>query len=78
MLIREQVTQAIKSLSEGELLRVAEFLDYLKYRERMNTISIIDSTHMAELYAEFGDEDRSIAEEGMDGYIEGLKKEKGD
>ena len=78
MLVREQVTQAIESLSEGELLRVAEFLDYLRYRERVNTISTIDSTRMAELYAEFGDKDRSMAEEGIDGYIEGLKKEKGD
>jgi len=78
MLVREQVTQAIENLNEDKLQRVAEFLDYLKYRERMNTISIIDSTHMAGLYAEFGDEDRSMAEEGMDGYIEGLKKEKGD
>jgi hypothetical protein len=75
MLVRERVAQAIESLSEGELLRVAEFLDYLRYRERVNTISTIDSTRMAELYAEFGDEDRSIAEEGMDSYIDGLKTE---
>jgi len=75
MLVRERVTQAIENLNEDELQRVAEFLDYLRYRERVNTISTIDSTRMAELYAEFGDEDRSIAEEGMDSYIDGLKTE---
>jgi hypothetical protein len=75
MLVREQVTQAIENLNEDELQRVAEFLDYLRYRERVNTISTIDSTRMAELYAEFGDEDRSIAEGGLHSYVEGLKLE---
>jgi outer membrane protein assembly factor BamD (BamD/ComL family) len=75
MLVRERVTQAIENLNEDELQRVAEFLDYLRYRERVNTISTIDSTLLAELYAEFGDKDRSMAEEGMDSYLEGLKTE---
>lgn len=78
MLVRERVTQAIENLNEDELQRVAEFLDYLRYRELVNTISTIDPTRMAELYAEFVDKDRSMAEEGMDGYIEGLKNLKGD
>lgn len=76
MSIEEQVTNELKTLSETELKEVAEYLAFLKFRARHKR-SPLNETHLAALYAEFADEDRHLAEEGIADYAEGLVEEDG-
>ena len=75
MLLKEKVAQELDSLSETELKQVAEYVAFLKFRARIKPMPTIDETQLAVLYAEFADEDRDLAEEGMSDYAEGLMKE---
>jgi len=75
MSIKEQVVQKLDSLSESELKQVADYVAFLKFQARVKPLSDLDEKRLAALYAEFGDEDRELAEEGMSDYIEGLLKE---
>ncbi len=75
MTIREQVTQELEGLNEAELEQVAEFLQYLRFRARIKATEIVDEPRLAALYAEFADEDREMAEEGMVDYAKGLVEE---
>ncbi len=74
MSTREQVLEEIKTLSEAEIKEVAEYLASLKYRSQKRS-RIVDESQLEALYAEFAEEDRSLAEEGMTDYVEGLMKE---
>ena len=74
MSVKEQVTRALDTLSDAELRHVAEYVDFLKFRAR-RTGSTLSDTELAALYAEFADEDRALAEEGMAEYSEALQAE---
>ena len=74
MSTKEQVLEEIESLSEAEIKEVAEYLAFLKYRSQ-NKSHVADESQLAALYAEFAEEDRNLAEEGMSDYAEGLMKE---
>lgn len=74
MSVKEQVVEELKTLSEAEIKEVAEYVAFLKFRSR-NTSPTLDEGQLAALYAEFADEDRKLAEEGMTEYVEGLTKE---
>lgn len=74
MSTKEQVLEEIETLSEAELKEVAEYLEFLKFRSH-NKSRVLDESQLAALYAEFAEEDRSLAEEGMTDYAEGLMKE---
>lgn len=74
MSIKEQVVEELKSLSETELKEVAEYLAFLKFRSR-RAAPALDEAQLAALYAEFADEDRNLAEEGIADYAEGLLEE---
>ncbi len=73
--IKEQVLKGLESLSETELAQVAEFLAFLKFRARLQTIPPLEEAQLATLYAEFAEEDRTLAEEGIAEYADGLFKE---
>ena len=64
-----------RSFKRPELGRVAEFLAFLKFRARLHATPKLDETQLAALYAEFAEEDRVLAEEGMSDYAGGLHKE---
>ena len=74
MTIKEQVLEEIKTLNEAEIKAVSEYLAFLKFRSRNKTHEA-DKSQLAALYAEFAEEDRSLAEEGIEDYAEGLLKE---
>ncbi|HEX7997506.1 MAG TPA: hypothetical protein VF528_03735 [Pyrinomonadaceae bacterium] len=76
MSIEEQVTNELKTLSEAQLKEVADYLAFLKFRARHQPTTI-DETHLAALYAEFAEEDRRLAEEGIADYAEDLAEEDG-
>lgn len=74
MTVKEQVEQQLDDLSEAELRQVAEYLEFLKFRSRDRKPSF-DETQLAALYAEFGADDRAMAEEGLEDYVGGVAKE---
>ena len=67
MSTKEQVLEEIETLSEAEIKEVAEYLAFLKYRSQ-NKSQVVDELQLAALYAEFAEEDRNLAEEGMANY----------
>ena len=74
MSTKEEVLGELESLSEAELKEVAVYLAFLKFRSR-NKPHIVNESQLAALYAEFAEEDRNLAEEGIADYTEGLMKE---
>ncbi|HMF56148.1 MAG TPA: hypothetical protein VK619_07365 [Pyrinomonadaceae bacterium] len=66
--------EELEGLNEDELKEVAEYLAFLKFRSQQGA-RIVDESKLAALYAEFAEEDRSMAEEGLADYAEGLMKE---
>ena len=66
--VKAHVTHVLDSLSEAELQQVAEYVAFLRFRARVVSLPVVDVTHLAPLYAEFADEDRVFAEEGLDEY----------
>ena len=75
MSIRAHVLQTFDDLNEEDLVRVAEFLDILKFRNRFHAASIPNEAQVAEMYAEFAEADRVLAEKGMPDYMAGLGQE---
>jgi hypothetical protein len=75
MSIKEQVIHGLDTLSEAELVQVAEFLAFLKFRARLQSLSDLDEAQLATLYAACAEEDRMLAEEGMADYMHGLCQE---
>jgi len=74
MSTKERILEEIKTLSEAEIKEVAEYLAFLKYRSQGKS-RVVNESQLAALYAEFAEEDRNLAEEGMADYGEGLMKE---
>jgi hypothetical protein len=72
--IKEQVLAELKTFTEAELKEVAEYLAFLRFRAR-RAAPALDEAQLAALYAEFADEDRNLAEEGVGDYAVGLLEE---
>jgi len=75
MSVKEQVIQRLDTLSEAELVQVAEFVAFLKFRARLQPIPAPDEAQLAMLYTAFAEEDQALAEEGMAEYLHGLCQE---
>jgi hypothetical protein len=75
MSIKERVTHELDTLSEAELIQVAEYVAFLEFQVRVKRIPSLDETQLEALYKEFAEEDHRLAEEGMSDYAEGLAKE---
>jgi hypothetical protein len=73
---KEQVVMSLTELSEAQLQTVAEFLEFLKFRERHKIERQFDDDELAALYSEFADEDRELAEAGLGEYADNLKLER--
>ncbi len=66
--IRDNLIQQVQSLGERELHQVSEYVAFLKFRAHRLVRSSFDTKEIAALYAEFADEDRQLAEEGVAEY----------
>jgi hypothetical protein len=75
MSVKAQVTQALETLNEGELQQVAEYVTFLRFRMRLAPLPVIDASHLGSLYTECADEDRALAEQGLDEYLTHLHRE---
>jgi hypothetical protein len=72
MSVKEHIIQGLDTLSEAELVQVAEFVAFLKFRTRFQPRSTLDEAQLAKLYAAFAEEDQALAEEGLADYVHGL------
>jgi hypothetical protein len=69
----EFLKQDLDRLTHSQLQQVADFVAFLKYRRHAPVM--IDSTQMANLFAEFADEDCALANAGMSDYAAILQQE---
>jgi hypothetical protein len=75
MSIKSQLVQELDNLSEEELGQLAEYMIFLKFRSKIKPVEKIEDSVLAEMYAEFAEEDKELAELGMPDYARGLEKE---
>ena len=72
---KEKVVTGLAELNDTQLQTVAEFLEFLKFRERRKFETQFDDIELEALYAEFADEDREFAETGLADYAANLARE---
>lgn len=71
---KEQINQKLNQLNEEQLNQVADFITFLKFREKLIKPNL-DTEKLAQLYQEFADEDCQLAEEGINEYADLLTQE---
>ncbi|MHC5614750.1 MAG: hypothetical protein ACYTXA_28145 [Nostoc sp.] len=72
--LKEFLSHELDKLNEEQLKQVSDFIAFLKFRSR-NVSWQIDKNQMAALYSQFAQEDRQLAEAGLDEYAELLTQE---
>ncbi|ESA32345.1 hypothetical protein N836_27530 [Leptolyngbya sp. Heron Island J] len=70
----ESLKQDIEKLTDDQLQRVAEFIAFLRFQEKRRRIEL-NPALLAPLTNEFAQEDRALAESGMDDYGDMLAQE---
>jgi hypothetical protein len=70
----EALKQDIDRLTEEQLQQVADFIAFLKFRDKRYRFTL-DPTQLVSLTTEFAEEDRTLAEAGMDDYAAMLAQE---
>jgi hypothetical protein len=71
----EALKQDLDGLTHNQLQQVADFIEFLKFRNQRRHQVIPEPTQMAALFAEFAEEDRALAEAGMGDYAVMLQQE---
>jgi dTDP-D-glucose 4,6-dehydratase len=74
MLNSETVKQDLDRLTNEQLQQVADFIAFLKYRSNRDRRFILDPSQLAAL-TEFAQEDRALAEAGINDYAAMLRQE---
>lgn len=73
---REVLKQDLDKLTSKQLQQVADFIAFLKFQDqRQRHRLVLDSTQLTLLKTEFAEEDRTLAETGMDDYADMLSQE---
>ena len=70
----EALKQDIDQLTKEQLQQVADFVAFLKFRDKRHCVAI-DTSQLASLATEFAEEDRVLAEAGMSDYAAILNHE---
>ena len=71
----EAIKQDIDRLTHNQLQQVADFIAFLNFRHQRDRRNILDRSQLADLFTEFADEDRALAEAGMNDYAIMLDRE---
>ena len=77
MTARQQLAADLLQLSDRDIDRVGRFIRFLKSKPLSASNASLDAATMQALYADAGDEDRRLAQEGMTDYTKGLRREDG-
>jgi len=75
MTIKERIDEDLNQFTEDQLLEVANFIAFIKFRSRLTNLPQSNFNQMANLYSKFAEEDRLLAEEGITEYAELLQQE---
>lgn len=70
----KNIKQDLDQLTNEQLQQVADFIAFLKFRDTRRRVAL-DPTQLAPLANEFADEDRALAEAGIDDYVAMLTQE---
>ena len=73
--LQDDFVRTLQGLTDSELQEIAAYLAFIRYRGRMQALPQVDTAQLASLYAEFAEEDRELAEEGMTEYLQKLQSE---
>ncbi len=71
---KETLKQDIDHLDDEQLKQIANFIAFLKFQSKLSK-STPDLSQFANLYQEFADEDRELAEIGISEYTKSLENE---
>ncbi len=71
----EALKQDLDRLTGEQLQQVAEFIAFLKFREKRDRRVMLDPSQLTALATDFGDEDSALAEAGMNDYAAMLHQE---
>ncbi|MEC4892214.1 MAG: hypothetical protein SAL07_02455 [Oscillatoria sp. PMC 1051.18] len=71
--LKDFLSRELENLNEEQLQEIREFIAFLKFRDRQTNLTI-NEDKIASLYQEFAEEDRQLAELGIDEYQELLKQ----
>lgn len=76
MSTKEEILSELNSLSQAELELIAQYVTFIRHKAQIKSAApLTDEAQLARLYAEFGEEDRELAEEGMPEYADVVSKE---
>jgi hypothetical protein len=70
----EAIKQDLDDLTAEQLQQVADFIAFLKFCHKRRAL-VLDPSQLATLTTEFAEEDRALAEAGMDDYAVLLHQE---
>jgi len=71
---KETLKQDIDHLNDEQLKQIADFIAFLKFQSKLSK-STPDLSQFTNLYQEFTDEDRELAEIGISEYTKSLENE---
>lgn len=70
----ETIKQDLDELTTDQLQQVIDFIAFLKFQAKRHRL-LLDPEQLAPLATEFAEEDRALAEAGMDDYAAMLRQE---
>lgn len=71
----EIIKHELDQLTYEQLQQVADFIAFLKFRDKRHQRTVLDPNQLAALVTEFAEEDRAFAEVGMNDYAAMLRQE---
>ena len=71
---KETLKKDIDRLNDQQIKQIADFIAFLKFQSKLSK-STPDLSQFANLYQEFADEDRELAEIGISEYTKSLENE---
>jgi hypothetical protein len=71
----EVLKQDLDYLTHDQLQQVADFIAFLKFRDQRQRRVTLDVAQRSAVFTEFTDEDRALADVGMNEYAEMLQQE---
>ncbi len=66
---KETIKRDIDRLNDHQLKQIADFIAFIKFQTRFSQ-QTTDISQFANLYQEFAEEDRQLAETGMSEYVD--------
>lgn len=71
---KETIKQEIDQFNDTQLKQIAEFIEFIKFRNHFQK-KVTDLHQFANLYQEFAQDDRELAEVGIADYVDLLQRE---